>query len=406
MQDLRIMMFGFIGDEKQVEDIFQREPSPQLSAVKFQRAIVDGLVESGAAVSILSSMPIASYPTNKLVIHGHPFTLSGGRAHGRVMGFINLPVVKLFNRFLSALVYGTRMVRQQQVNMIFCYSLHTPFLLTAILLRKLTGIAVTVMINDLPMNMAGKPERGLRAIAKQLDNRLLNSLASRADLILPVAKGIIDDWVPSAKEYLVIDAIAPNDLAPLPAKAVGGRRTILYAGNLSHVINFATLFHHARDLDAQLVFVGGGAEEAALKSLAAVDSRITVKPFMRGEEFQRQLQQADFFVNARSSTWQGGRYAFSYKLFDYMSSGRPILSTPMPGIPREYFDCFLRVDDTSQDEFYQSMSAALASSPEVLQARTAVGLSMMANEKSSRHVGKRIVRAMSLAVAASERRTD
>ncbi len=258
MQDLRIMMFGFIGDEKQVEDIFQREPSPQLSAVKFQRAIVDGLVESGAAVSILSSMPIASYPTNKLVIHGHPFTLSGGRAHGRVMGFINLPVVKLFNRFLSALVYGTRMVRQQQVNMIFCYSLHTPFLLTAILLRKLTGIAVTVMINDLPMNMAGKPERGLRAIAKQLDNRLLNSLASRADLILPVAKGIIDDWVPSAKEYLVIDAIAPNDLAPLPAKAVGGRRTILYAGNLSHVINFATLFHHARDLDAQLVFVGGG----------------------------------------------------------------------------------------------------------------------------------------------------
>jgi glycosyltransferase involved in cell wall biosynthesis len=50
-------------------------------------------------------------------------------------------------------------------------------------------------------------------------------------------------------------------------------------------------------------------------------------------------------INIRDPKEPASRYCFPSKIFEYMVSGNPVLSTVIEGIPREYFDYIIPLPD-------------------------------------------------------------
>jgi glycosyltransferase involved in cell wall biosynthesis len=113
-------------------------------------------------------------------------------------------------------------------------------------------------------------------------------------------------------------------------RGTGTRPKLLYTGTLAYVLKFARALHRSR-IDASVTFMGGGEDLAELRELAALDERITVKPFATGTGFAREVARADFLLNPRDPSWPGADYSFPWKLFEYLCHGKPIVSTRLSG---------------------------------------------------------------------------
>ena len=54
-------------------------------------------------------------------------------------------------------------------------------------------------------------------------------------------------------------------------------------------------------------------------------------------------------ISTRNPAETASAYCFPSKIFEYMVSGNPVLSTRIPGIPEEYFAHLVPLDDISPE---------------------------------------------------------
>jgi glycosyltransferase involved in cell wall biosynthesis len=398
MRGPQFIFLGFLAGRDQLDRAFAADPAPQVSAAKFETAILEGLAANGAKVRVVGALPIASYPHSKiLLVARSSFTTAISGVSGVLAFSLNLPLLKLGLRLVTTLHHGIRLLRSGEGRGgIIVYSLHTPYLAAAIVLKRLFGVPVSIFIPDLPMHMAGRTLTGLHGAVKGLDNRLLRRLVASADLAFPITEEIANAWLPADLRYLVVEGIAPavEPAGPI-VREKSARTRILYTGSFSHILKVVRMFCSRPELNVDLVLVGGGPDLEELQQLAAEDQRIAIKPFMVGESLQREFEAADFLINPRDTLWEGARYSFPSKLFDYMTRGLPVLSTSMPGIPPEYFECFFALDDRDTELFAASLVRALTASREEIETRVAAGERLLTNQKSAKATGARILEALS-----------
>lgn len=391
---MNFLFFGFIADESQLSSAFAGEAAPQVSAVKFQAALLSGLA-ARAQVRVVGTPPISAFPRNKAIwLQGADFSLDTGVA-GRLIPVLNLPLLRLVWRFVAGLISGNRFCRADRPNAILVYALHTPFLVAAALLSWWHNVPVGVFIPDLPLHMAGRRERGLRGLMKRMDDLLLRALVKKASVVFPVTEHIARDWLPQGVRHAVIEGIAPKiEGTPALHMPPSGRKRMLYTGHFSQIANFVQLFAESSQLDVECVLMGGGPELDDISAIAARDPRIVIKPFTTGAELSKEFDEASLLINPRNSGWNGARYSFPSKLFDYMTRGIPVASTRLPGIPLEYFDAFFEIDDANQAGLAASLQDALDAGVSEYQRRIAKGFDMLVGSKSARAVADRVISAV------------
>ncbi|HUM89598.1 MAG TPA: glycosyltransferase, partial [Prolixibacteraceae bacterium] len=92
------------------------------------------------------------------------------------------------------------------------------------------------------------------------------------------------------------------------------------------------------DPNYRLWIFGGGPLESAVRVAVLQDKRIVYGGFLPNAEVMRYQRQATVLLNARPTDQLITRYTFPSKLREYMLSGRPVITTALPGIPKDYFD--------------------------------------------------------------------
>jgi glycosyltransferase involved in cell wall biosynthesis len=281
---------------------------------------------------------------------------------------------------------------------ILVYSVHTPAVVAALLLKWRRGWPVFVFIPDLPTFMGG-PSHPLKRMLKRVDAAIVRRLLAYADGAFPITEHIGRDWLVGGPEYWTMEGISDDAAAALSSARANGsyvyrgahRPVLLYTGRLEQTVTFARAFHRS-SIEATLVMTGGGEDAAELQSLAAADERITLKGFMPDDAFAQEIGRADFMINLRDPAWPGAPYSFPSKLFEYLISGKPVISTRMAGIPAEYFGVLRPIDLATQSAFEASLEGALAidQDPEAIW-RAAEGL---ATRLASASVGAGLVQRM------------
>lgn len=392
---MKIAFLGFISSDQRLSVAFEGETAPQVSAVKFQKALLQGLSECCDRIDIVSTLPIAAYPRNPLLwIRGREFTLDGA-IRGKEISILNLPVAKLPLRFFAASNQLRKLCRRGDVDAIVVYGAHTPFVAAAECMRRWYGVDFAVFIPDLPLHMSGSREAGIRAWLKQVDNAILQRLVARACVAFPFAQAIGEEWLPPEVPYEVIEGIAPTVKASRRANLNrSGRKRFVYTGAFSQIARFTSLFHERKEIEADLIFIGAGPEEGALRALADGDPRIVVKPFMTEDRLAAEIDAADVLLNPRDTQWDGARYSFPSKLMDYLSRDVPVASTKLAGIPSEYYDVFFMLDDTSADALAISLNDVILADAAECRRRIELGYRLLDEQKSPSAVGRKVLAAV------------
>jgi glycosyltransferase involved in cell wall biosynthesis len=127
-----------------------------------------------------------------------------------------------------------------------------------------------------------------------------------------------------------------------------GKLVLMYAGGLAEVSGVAQLmraFIMAKPANSELWIAGTGPLEAEVRRAAAGNSAIKYLGYVPASDMGACMEQADFLINPRPAGQLFTRYSFPSKLLQYMATGKPVISTRLPGIPSEYWDYLIAIDD-------------------------------------------------------------
>ena len=147
--------------------------------------------------------------------------------------------------------------------------------------------------------------------------------------------------------------------------------------------------------DVELHIYGSGSYVEELKIALTADSRIKYWGVRPNDEILKAEYEATLLVNPRFSTEEFTKYSFPSKNMEYMVSGTPILTTKLPGMPKEYYPYVFLFEEESTIGYANSLRHVLSYSYDKLNEIGRSAQKYVIENKNIIIQGKRILELMS-----------
>jgi glycosyltransferase involved in cell wall biosynthesis len=177
---------------------------------------------------------------------------------------------------------------------------------------------------------------------------------------------------PRQNPYMVMEALCDfNEESSQSAVSISkdSPRTVIYAGGLYEEYGLANLveaFVRANISDAKLVIYGDGPYVAKLKQISEEFSNVEYKGIKPNSVVVEDELRASLLVNPRPTTEEFTKYSFPSKNMEYMVSGTPLLTTRLPGMPKEYYPYVFMIEDETIDGYAEALADALSKTEDEL----------------------------------------
>jgi len=125
-------------------------------------------------------------------------------------------------------------------------------------------------------------------------------------------------------------------------------------------------FRKANIENAQLHIYGPGDYVEELQQIAQMDPRVVYGGMLMNSEIVEKEMEATLLVNPRPTNEEYVKYSFPSKTMEYMASGTPVLTTVLPGMPKEYHPYVYLLEDETSEGIAEALKAVLGNSDEVL----------------------------------------
>jgi len=139
-------------------------------------------------------------------------------------------------------------------------------------------------------------------------------------------------------------------------------RTLIYAGSLYEQYGLKHLiegFMMIKDNNVRLWFFGVGPFSQKIEKYAKLDNRIQYKGVIPNNELIEILTKATLLINPRPSHENYTKYSFPSKNMEFMSVGTPLLTSELPGIPKDHFPFIYLIEEESSIGIYNSICLLL-----------------------------------------------
>jgi len=304
------------------------------AGARLQESLIESLSSQGIDVAkcfVLRAVP--SFPRSNIVASGFQHaSFAGVRAW--MMPFINFPGVKTMSVAISTTIgltfWGWRNARRKN-RAILCYNLANPPGLAVVLAGRLTRTPVIAVVADLMVPGAGVPDTSLRRLEYWLQTtsmRLFNGL-------IVVTQRSVEDFAPNVPHIQMEGAIADSQptTVQMGAKRANSEETefiVMYSGSLASFRGAPLLvesFKHLRGDHYRLWITGTGEARELVEEASRCDGRISYLGQLPYDEILDRYRSASVLVNPHASDVASARYVFPSKLLDYLTAGRPVIST-------------------------------------------------------------------------------
>lgn len=391
----RIAYLGFYVGEKYFTRFSRGDQFPQVAAFKLESRILESLKLNGHDIEALASLAVTTYPGNKNFFLPFAKILENGLGL-TVMPLVNLPGFKLLSRFIFS-IFG--IFKFRSCNKLLVYSAHTPYLMAACACSWLCKKPFYVFVPDLPeyMNLSLGRSWLIRKL-KALDAGVINLLVSYSSGLIVSSKFMVEDnckWkhIP----YIVVEGICEGVKESIP---LGGelldeasvKKIIFYAGGLSAAYGIKELVegYLESSRDFELWICGRGELAEYLNDIAVDNPSIRYLGFLDIDVVKALQAISHVLVITRNPEEIYTRYSFPSKLLEYMSSGVPILTTRLQGIPEEYYEYLNIIEDYSVAGISTAFDAMYSGCHHELSNMAERGRSYVLSEKNSLAVGRKI----------------
>lgn len=313
--------------DKVYKELFEHvKVKPAFQSQKYHRLLIEGLA-AHAKVDV-----VANPPVNRSVLSQNfvklPRETEGGADYCYIPAIRN-PIFKAIcvglGTFLRTLFLADR------ESAVIVDGLNRVTALSALMAARLRRRPCVGIVTDLPDMLGGS------RFSKGFANFVIRHCTHYV-FLTEAMNGYLN---PKGKPYVILEGhsdIAMKDRVPSLEKKKKPR-VCLYAGGVSKQYGLQNLVDGFRAADipgARLEIYGPGDYVKELQQIAQEDDRIFYGGMLLNTQIVEKEQEATLLVNPRPTHEEFVKYSFPSKTMEYMASGTPVLTTVLPGMPKEY----------------------------------------------------------------------
>lgn len=172
-------------------------------------------------------------------------------------------------------------------------------------------------------------------------------------------------------------------------------KVCLYAGTLRKIYGMEMLvegFVKSGVRDAELHIYGDGNYADELKEIAKKHSNVKYFGTLPNDVVVREELKATLLINPRPTDAEYTKYSFPSKNMEYMASGTPILTTRLPGMPKEYEDYVYFIETETAAGIAESIKNVLSISPEELHRKGEAAKEFILTQKNNRVQAEKLLK--------------
>ena len=397
----RILYLSALSSQRLIDGLYQQNKvDPGFAVQKFNRLLVSGLIENLVEVTVLSAPPVGRHNSSKVLWHRLRETEK--EITYSYLNFINFSGLRqiclVVEAFFKTLFWSIG--KKKTESAVVCDVLNASICVAAIMACKITGIQSLGVMTDMPGLMV-RFEREQRLpwrtrIATGIIKWCLNNF--KKYVFLTEAMNVVNE---RKRPYIVMEGMSDRFMAtykrPFEAKDI---QVVMYAGGLHERYGLKKLteaFMMLPQENFRLKLFGSGPFVEKLKTkYTKKDSRIQYMGVAPNAEVVAAELDASLLVNPRPTHEEFTKYSFPSKNIEYMASGTPLLTTKLPGMPKEYYPYVFLIENESVEGYAKALERVLAQSDEELYVFGEKAKDFVLEKKNSFEQAKRVIELIKL----------
>ncbi len=349
---MKVLLLGSLITASQMEMLNNNSTEKaSVAPINYETMLAKGLSENGVQVEAISVPAVAAFPHSKFkYINNKRETID--KINIKWIPFVNIQGIKQFSikkHVEKELSQWLQENRDDKNKIVLMYSIYPPYTEPAIRLCQRYGCHLCAVITDLPEYMySWKNIKGIRGwFSKKMSVKMIE-LQDKCNSYILFTKPMAEKMGISNKPYIVSEGFCDESIYyDIPEQEKYPKKTIVYGGNLSRLYGIQNLVKgfQQTDIDAELHIYGAGADANFIEECVKNDSRIRFFGRVDRKTLLIALKRAHLLVVNKPTTDDYSNYSFSSKILEYMTSGTPVLTTRVGGMPTDYYNYMFFIDD-------------------------------------------------------------
>lgn len=394
---MKILYISSVCSPKVLEYIFNTAIiKPGQAIQKFHRLLIEGFSKNKeiCEIEVLSSLPISPNGHTRKI-----WNIKTDRWHGVSFNYVftlNIPIIKnlivFILTFSKVLLWRFKNLKENKI--VISDVLNISVFWSAFLACKITNQPIAVIITDLPVHMVSD-SRNL-SFFKRVYLKLGSFIIKHVDYYIGLTEQMNVEVNPLGKPFLVMEGLVDSEIIYKEniATTKKAKRILLYAGGIYEKYGIKKLldaFVDLKDENYELHIYGDGDLEDTMTNYTELDTRIHYFGVVPNSVVVQELFNASLLVNPRPASEEFTKFSFPSKNMEYMVSGTPLLTTVLPGMPKEYHEYVYLLEDESLEGFRNTIQEILSKSSTELNAFGKKSKDFVLNNKSNVIQAKRII---------------
>lgn len=327
----------------------QVKVKPAFQSQKYHRLLIEGLA-ANARVDVVANPPVNRSVLDRAFV-SLPRETEGGACY-RYIPAIRNPIWKAI--FVGFGTFFRTMALAGKDSAVIVDVLNRTTALSAMLAARLRRKPCIGIVTDLPDMLGGSG----------FSKKLANFVTAHCTGYVLLTQAMNDYLNKDSKPYVILEGhsdITMEQRVPSLDKKLRPR-VCLYAGGVSKQYGLKNLVEGFRMADpdnALLHIYGPGDYVEELKAVAAEDPRVYYGGMLLNTEIVDKEMEATLLVNPRPTGEEYVKYSFPSKTMEYMSTGTPVLTTVLPGMPKEYHPYVYLLEDESPEGIAKTLRQVL-----------------------------------------------
>ena len=322
-----IVFLGSVTDEERNSKL----PGASVAGNKMQLNIINHLsMMPNTTVSVISTPSIAAFPTYKKVVYMRKkYVLENGCPIEEVP-FINLPLIKQLMQIYF--VYRTACQYKRKSTVFVAFNLY-PQVGNPLIKLKKHGSRTAAILADLPID----DNYSHKSHLIQIMNHMTEKNIASANHLIVLNKNAIEKYNPHA-DYIVMEGGCEDNNGTIEFNNPK-EKNIVFCGRLidyNGIIDLLEAMKYVKNQSICLDIYGSGPLEEKVKEYASEDTRIRFFGSVDNKTMMSIQKQAWLLINPRPVDDPISQVTFPSKMFEYLTSGTPVLTTKLSGFSEEY----------------------------------------------------------------------
>lgn len=386
---MKYLWFGVSLSEQDRQNII-KNGGQLFSAEVSNNTLLFGLEENGVFCDTINTYNLPSYPNYPLKkIEGYAWNRTE-RTNDYSVGYLNRKYISILSKTkaIKKAAQGWAKLNKNEEVVVFIYSMHSPFMSGASCIKKIIPKAkIALIVPDLPQYMDLKMSK-VKAFLKKMDWLKIKYMMKKIDKYILYSKYMAEYLKLDNDKWMVMEgAIDLRMIVDEPIERDKEKHSIMYSGVLDLKYGIPELLDAMKVLkgDYELWLAGAGNAVSLIQERAKEDDRIKYLGFYSSrKELLLKQKQATMLINPRAADEEIFKYSFPSKLFEYIASGNPVISTNIAGIPEEYDKYLIKISDNTAKSIASAVEQIASMSEEDRYAFGEKAKYFVMNEKSAK----------------------